>query len=95
MKDRLDELIERINPDLERREHHIARLNQTLRLYGEEIAHDIKDSQWQSVYQSGLHAGYLHCLLGNTQQGLEMLQKVLLYMIQKQIIIEITFLQNH
>lgn len=75
MKDRLDELIERINPDLERREHHIARLNQTLRLYGEEIAHDIKDSQWQSVYQSGLHAGYLHCLLGNTQQGLEMLQK--------------------
>jgi len=71
----LDEQIKEITPDFERREHYLARLNQTLRLYGEEIAHDIRDSQWQSVYRSGLHAGYLHCLLGNTEQGLEMLQK--------------------
>lgn len=75
MSEKLDDLIKGLNPDPERRDHYIDRLNQTLRRYGEEIAHDMKDHQWQAVYQSGLHAGYLHCLLGNTKQGLDMLQK--------------------
>src|SRR4030042_4443284 len=71
----LDDQIQELTPQPERREHYLDRLNQTIKLYGEEITQGIRDNQWQSVYRSGLHAGHLYCLLGRTQQGLEMLQK--------------------
>ena len=55
----------------------IPRVYDTVVKYASEVARDLKQTEWRSQFQGGLHAGYVLCLMGETEKGVEFLDKSL------------------
>lgn len=57
---------------LENSERFVPILYDVVLKYGEEVIRDLKRLEWQSQYDGGLNAGYIYCLLGDFEKGIDL-----------------------
>ena len=50
-------------------------LYETVRKYALEVQRDLQQTEWRSLFEGALNAGYLLCLMGDTKRGLLFLEQ--------------------
>lgn len=55
----------------------VIKLHDIIIKYSSEVARDLKDAEWRSQFEGGLNVGYILCLIGETEKGVDFLEKCL------------------
>lgn len=55
----------------------VPRVYDTVLKYASEVIRDLKETEWRNQFQGGLNAGYILCLTGEMEKGVDFLEKSL------------------